>query len=411
MASLPQLQELFTRVYNSTYSSFYRNFYGPSVSVAPDTLLTWESLPLLTKADVIRTPYNERIFISPSEVDIVRMTSGTTSSGVLAIPRAKMPYTKAEASFMPVDCYMGFLLPHRVYDNYTKPGARFIGGDPARLAESAALAAHMGIEGIGALPSTLIAFAEPLSAVYDINRIRHLCFNGDVCTKLQHSALSKLYPSVKTMVSAYGSSETQGLCGVSIEYSGHENALLGHPSVHYEIVDSAGVAIAETPAEGELVVSILYEHAAFPLVRYKTGDTVLMLERSAERTVFAVQGRTASDRVRFSAGSILLPELERAISVVTKGMVADFEATVREERNAEKPLTSLSIILISPPLYADTISPDIARHIEEELRVSEHRTYAEAVRRGACTPITCSIEGLTYGFGRKRRRLTDARER
>ncbi len=410
MASFLDLQKLFERVLSSEHSSFYRDLYRDHQGTIP-TMSEWESLPLLKKSDIARVPLKERIYIDPKEVDLVRLTSGTSSSGVLAMPRAKMSYTTAERSFMPVDCYMGFLLPHRVYDNYTRPGARFIGGDPARLKESAALAAKMGIEGIGGLPSTLIAFAEHLSAVYDSTRIRHLCFNGDVCTKLQRATLARLYPGVQTAVSSYGSSETQGLCGISVEYPGHDSALLGHPLVHYEIVDETGSVITETPAEGELVVSTLYEHAAFPLVRYRTGDTAMMLERTPERTVFEIRGRAASDRVRFSAGIILLAELERAIEAVANGMVADFEAAVREEEIEGRPVLSLSIALIAPPLYAQSISPDIARALEGELRVSEQGTYAEAMRRGACSPIVCRTEGLSYGLGRKRRRLTDARER
>src|SRR6185369_1274941 len=204
MASLTDLQKLFERVRDSKHSSFYRDFYS-NVKTTPSTAHEWESLPLLKKSDIAAVPFKKRMYIEPSEVDIVRLTSGTSSSGVLSMPRAKMPYTDAERSFMPVDCYMGFLLPHRVYDNYTRPGARFIGGDPARLDMSARLAAAAEIEGIGALPSTLIAFAGPLAAAYDIRRIKHLCQNGDSATKLQLMALQKLYPGVETIVSCYGS--------------------------------------------------------------------------------------------------------------------------------------------------------------------------------------------------------------
>ncbi len=409
MADISRLKNLYERSISSSYSSFYRDFYAGRVARAPENVHDWTSLPLLTKADIAAVSYKKRIFINPEEVDIVRLTSGTTSAP-LPIPRIKMPYTDAERLFMPVDCYMGFLLPHRVYDNYTRPGARFIGGDPARLRESAGLASKMSIEGIGGLPSTLIAFAEPLAAVYDINRIRHLCFNGDICTKLQRRALTRLYPSARSMVSSYGSSETQGLCGISIDHATSANVLLGHPLVHYEIIDEHGNALEGTSDEGELVVSTLYAGMAFPLIRYRTGDKVRMIERGGEQTVFAIQGRAITERVRFSVGTILVAEIERVLSEIAKGVVVDFEATATEVLVDGSPCFSLSITLLVPTLSAKTLDPNIARVLERELHVSEQRTYADAVERGACVPLLCTIEGLEYGMGRKPRRLTDARE-
>jgi phenylacetate-coenzyme A ligase PaaK-like adenylate-forming protein len=399
-----QLQALYERAVSSPYSNFYRERL---TGQAPATYAEWQMLPLLTKSDIARVPFYERIFIPWEEVDLVRLTSGTSASGVLAVPRARMSYTPAEARLMPVDRYMGFLLPHRIYDNYTRPGASFVGGDPARLAHSARLAARMEIEGIGALPSTLIAFAEELQNVYDIRRIKHLCFNGERCTSLQRSALARLYPGASSMVSSYGSSETQGLCAVTTAYPGHEDALLGHPLVHYEIIDD-NAAVIHGAGEGELVVSLLYEKAAFPLLRYRTGDRVLMMEQSDERTVFSVRGRAVLDRVRFAGGILLAAELERAIGAVSKGAVADFEATVTEE-SPDNPRIRLSIALIVPPLYRETLGRDVAAQIENELRVSEDRTYADAVMRGICAPLTCTVEDLNYRLGYKRHRLRDAR--
>lgn len=405
MARLDELQDLYERVIASSLSSFYRDFYANTSVDLPLTHEQWRRMPLLQKSDIARVPFEQRIFVERSEVDIVRLTSGTTSSRVLAIPRVHMPHTEAERHLMPVDSYMGFLLPHRVYDNYTRQGARFVGGDPARLDESARLASSMKIEGIGALPSTLIAFAKPLAALYDITRIRHLCLNGDICTAPQRAALKTLYPGVQTMVSSYGSSETQGLCGISCDYPGNEQALLGHPLVHYEIVNDTNQGIA---TEGELVVSILYAQAAFPLLRYRTGDTVRVLEESADRFIFTVLGRTSSDRVRFSGGTILLAEIERAITQVTHGTVIDFEVVVGEDIDVNGQRLRLSLTLIAPE-HTHVPENDIAERIEREMRISEKRSYREGVLHGLCAPLVCHFTNLGQSKGRKTRRLIDTR--
>lgn len=409
MASLSQLADLYARVLASPYSDFYRSFFASRAPASIVARSDWESLPYLTKADIAAVPYHNRIYVEPRDVDIIRLTSGTSASGVLAIPRVRMPYTEAEADLMPVDRCMGFLVPHRVYDNYVRPSATFVGGDPARLEASAAIAAAVGIEGIGALPSTLIAFAAPLAARYDITRIRHLCFNGDVCTPLQRASLETLYPGVVSRVSSYGSTETQGLCAISEDHPDHPGALRGHPLVHYEIVDASGSVVDDEGTEGELVVSLLYERAAFPLIRYRTGDTVRLISRTDERTLFAVLGRTASERIRFAAGTILVAEIERCIQALGGGSIVDFEAVISEEKGPEGPLLTLAITLIAPPLYAGLDAHAFAERLARELRISEQRTYAEAVARDLCRPITCTIAGLDHGLGRKRRRLTDRR--
>lgn len=408
MATLQELTALYERAVSSPHSRFYRDFFA--ARPAPSTLAEWRALPLLTKQDIVAVPFDERIFVDPGKVDLVRLTSGTTSANVLAIPRAEALYTEAERDLIPADSYIGFLLPHRVYDNYAKPGTRFIGGDPARLAESAHLAASIEVQAVAGLPSTLIPFAGQLSRVYDINRVRHLCLNGESATKMQRAMLKTLYPGVQTMVSSYGSSETQGLCAISTPYPGYEQALRGHPLVHYEIVDDAGSVIEQFPAEGELVVSIVSDTVAFPLIRYRTGDTALMLESDDAHSIFVLLGRAQTDRIRFSAGSIFVAEMERAITKITKGFVADFEATVREEKTADGARLALSIALISPPLYHASIPLDVASQLEREMRISERGTYRDAVQKGACAPLACTIVGLEYGAGRKRRRLTDARE-
>ena len=77
----------------------------------------------------------------------------------------------------------------------------------------------------------------------------------------------------------------------------------------------------------------------------------------------------------------------------------------------ERPLLSLSISLI-PSTNGATLDVDtLARLVEQELHITERRTYADAIERGLCAPIQCVIVNASHGEGRKRRRLIDARER
>lgn len=412
MELLERLQDVLSRVLESQHSSFYRNFYAGTFT-DPGFLKSyaeWESIPFLTKADISHVPYESRIFIDRREVEMIRLTSGTTKTGVLAMPRVKMPFTPWEAPLLPVSSCMGFLVPHRIYDNHIPPGCRFIGGDPANLRMSARLARLAEVEGLAGLPSTLIAFAPILAKEYDMRHIRHLCLNGDVCTKLQRAALERLFPRVQAMVSSYGSAEIQGLCAISApNREGYPNALLGHPELHYELIDEKGDVLREPFSQGELVISTLYARAAFPLIRYRTGDSALLLPNdSGQKICFSLQGRTEGERIRFDAGTIIAKEIERAIEYITHGDIIDFEASVGEENDGGRLQLTLTISLM-PMREIYMLPPGFAQALERELHVSENKTYADAIERGSCTPIRCALtqDGHTVG---KRRRLIDTRE-
>ena len=412
MATLEKIRSGFQRAILSSHSSFYRDLYGHARSFPPEFPRTWdewESLPLLSKNDIQSVPFHQRVFITETEMDVIRMTSGTTGK-ILTIPRNNIRPVPELDALLPYSRIMGFFYPHHIFGVYGRPNLVFVGGDSARLDASAVLAARAEIEIIFGLPSLLLAFAEILAQRYDIRRIRRLMLQSDICTKLQEKVLRVLYPSAE-LVCTYTSAEMQGQVAFSPtpRIPEHSLAILPTADYHFESIDEAGKPIREAFVSGELVTSALNESEAFPVLRYRTGDRALIISTHAEQNVFEILGRTAHDRVRFAGGHISINEIERAINVVSDGDVSDFEAVVSEEMRGNVPLLKLTITLITHDGAYSLHDKGVTEKIANELRINEIRTYADGVQRKLCAPLTCKIVPSQHNIDYKRRRLVDMR--
>lgn len=414
MVELSTLRRAFQRAMTSPYSSFYRDLYASRMPFSADFPRTWDewaSLPFLTKKDMQDVSFYGRQFIPVNHVDVIRMTSGTTSSGILLMPRANFRYIPRLHESMPCLRMMNFFFPHHTAGVYKIPDMQFIGGDAARLEMSAALAARIQIDAIGGMSSLLIAFAPVLAQRYDTARIRWLALSSDKCTGLQEKALHRYYPNAK-IVNIYTSTEAQGYIAISPPepVPGYPFAVEPLPDYyHLELIDEADAPIDTELTLGSLIVSSVHPEDSFPLLRYRSGDSAVRVFKDKSRELFNVTGRVELDRIRFAGGTIMAEEVERAVEAVAGGFATDFEAAVSEEMIGGHPLPKLTVTLV---LADDTVSLElntIAQHLSEEIRINQRRTYAESVEGGFSAPLECKTTLPALEIMRKRRRLVDTR--
>ncbi|MCE9541455.1 hypothetical protein K8R03_02750 [Candidatus Kaiserbacteria bacterium] len=414
MSTLIQLRRKIHEVLHSPYSDFYRNLYRGKVSLNdgfPGSWEEWTSLPLLTKADLQHVPYQQRLYVPKEKIYRIHQTSGTTGAGITVLPRTRTPYHKQALAHFNAASYIGFMYPHSGYEMFTPPGSQFIGGDPARLQASAVLASRIAAEGIAVASASLaIEFASELQKSLDLLSIKHILLQGDICTRLQRKALSRLYPNAKiTMI--YLCAEMQGVAVFPAlpAIPDEPNGLEPSSDIYAELADERGGIISEPNTEGNLIVSVLQDGMALPLLRYTPGDRATFLVHDETRTVFKVVGRNVNDRLRLSVGQIVLRELERAVEMSVPDSVTDFQATLEE--SGIPPLPFLSLTLYGSASSAQN-SEAIARLIQENLRITPERTYADGMARGICAPIVCTVSAPEmHGVPQKRQRLVDGRAR
>src|SRR3989338_549234 len=90
MLSLEQLKSLVAQATKPAGSQFYRDFYKMQTSdpaLQIETMEEWRKLPAVTKYDLIACPLKERSFLPLSQLDHLRISSGTSGKPPLFSPR------------------------------------------------------------------------------------------------------------------------------------------------------------------------------------------------------------------------------------------------------------------------------------------------------------------------------------
>ena len=399
---------------SNPHSDFYRNLYGPLVlqTEFPSSPGEWERVPFLTKRDILRVPYHKRIFVPKEEVVDIRLTSGTSSIGMLCLPRAALRERDFETALGRGKSSMTFLyLTH--HSSYIRRNAGafrpLVAADRMNLPASAHLAAQMNVDSIFGAASILISFAPYLQQYKHAEKILVLELGLERYTSLQLQTLGKFYPNADIRFN-YVQAESAGVIGLSPEVPvpGHPYAIELRKDLYYiEIVDNNGVVLPEN-ADGEIVTTTLSENRAFPLIRYRTGDAARMFSHEG-KSFFEILGRAADDHIAISGGRLIHAELEKAVTLVAGDAVVDFEAEVVEVIHNNIPLPKLSITLFTLGITEKLSAQYLAENIAKELRVSQKNFYADGVRLGMYAPLSCTVSALQSTFDQKRRHLVDRR--
>jgi phenylacetate-coenzyme A ligase PaaK-like adenylate-forming protein len=174
----------------------------------------------------------------------------------------------------------------------------------------------------------------------------------------------------------------------------------------HELIDPRTGVVLEptTGVEGELVVSAYAgEPAALPLLRYRTGDIVRVVEEKCARHglwSFTVLGRASLDFLKLPGGVLSAEEAARVIRLFNGSITDRFELHrfERETPGGPKPQVELRV---EPKGSIDLA--ELARDIAENLRVNPARTYALGVADGLYLPLTCSILAPQEGAHKPRR--------
>jgi phenylacetate-CoA ligase len=160
-------------------------------------------------------------------------------------------------------------------------------------------------------PGVVMAYAQ---VVYELARFAE---RNSIAVRRQNAIVSRantLFPFMRETLERvfgcpvynyYGSREVSGIAS---EIPGHEGLWIAPWNCYVEVVDPQGNATADG-AEGELVVTCLSNYA-MPLIRYRIGDTGVLMPRGAgphpraSRMLASVTGRTV-DLFRLSDGTLV----------------------------------------------------------------------------------------------------------
>ncbi len=409
--------EVVTYVTGETRSIFYRELYGlrpENSALRIESKEQWEALPFLTKTDLLAKSLAERSFIPLSEIDHLRVSSGTSGKGVLFSPRThvrNMDYRLKYHTFE--NAFMAFTTPmmphwHELFQKEHGHLPRVIAYDPANPVASVRLAQSAGVDGMSVFIFHITAIGEEMKRLGFAQHIRLLEVTGEMCTRAQFEYMRDTFPHA-TIVQSYNSSEVEDAhIGIPCRpITGEEPLAVYHPKeTHYlEIVNPETGALVEPKAgaEGDLAITAYPgEPSAFPLIRFRIGDTVRVVEEQCPHGSwsFTVLGRTEMDFLKIPGGVLRADEIERVLRTMPSEVSDRFEIYCSEKATSKGPLLSP---LLRVELKKSTDLSALATRISQALRVSARMTYADGVAEGRYTAIIC--EAFQPALGAKTKRI------
>jgi phenylacetate-coenzyme A ligase PaaK-like adenylate-forming protein len=142
--------------------------------------------------------------------------------------------------------------------------------------------------------------------------------------------------------------------------------------------------------EGELLITAdAGDDATFPLVKYRIGDTVRIVESACKKHggwSFEVLGRTTMDFLKVPGGILRADEVER---VLRELHISDRFELHRYEHSTSAGLKTQVVLHVQAPPEVELEA--LALSITKLLRVSAAYTYEDGVREGLYMPLVCEL--------------------
>ena len=409
---LATLKRAFHSAYGNSHSSFYRDMYARQGFIPktdfPKNIEEWRAIPFTRKEDIVSTPFMQRLFLPYEEIRTVRTSSGTSKRGVTLVPRSRILSRRYYKRF--TDRAFFFYLPHLSPDmSFFDAKIAYVGGDPTNLPASAKLAALMSVEAIGSSPSLLAVFIPHLIQEMDTRKIKLLEFYGERLSELQHQLFRDIFPNA-LFYHEYSNSETHGQCALTCDFQAKEKRNHIHPqpdAYYWELIDQeTGEVIDEPEREGEIVLTTLWEHDAFPGLRYRTGDLAQLKAEPCpcgNPVTYETLGRASFDRAAIPGGEIRGQELERAMQAFSGKVQDDYELHIYDERheNTIRPTFTFYVTVTDPSVTLE----EIARTVPSELRISPIRTLVKGIESGLYGSFICAPPPEEKFPGRRQTRI------
>ena len=383
-----KMQKTIDFVWDNRYCDFYNEFWkAKEVREKPhlQSLDDFTQLPVCSKVNFQERPNpSERLFIDFGELEMIRSTSGTSGGDPLYFWRDRFVGpelyqltvngggTRAMVFFV-YNSAMSSVLPAR------DVGLELLVGDPHKLEDAAATIAHACVNSLVVTPSIALLLAPLIQKEGATENIVHLTLWGEFTSDETLEQLKEAYPKA-----TYSWMYTLGEASDVIGYATNE-CTKGNHFVH---IRTDAVYIEEL--DGELVVTNLRVPHAMPLVRYKTGDAVRILDESCDcgdtspRLEFL--GRIGGDFVRIGGGEVRVEEVEKVLAEFVSYVQPVFLGEIREVEERGGRLAQLTLYLSrKDETNEDALDMLIAKSLIEKLRLSPGMRLKDAIAGGIFT--------------------------
>lgn len=394
-------------------SPFYRNHFGRVTGGSRGAVRSWDewrALPTLAKSDLIGAPLSERSLVGMSGIDYLSSSSGTT--GTLPLFSARTQLLEYEFRTRFYEAHGAMLastpVPHQqeAFLSARDTTPRIVVIDPRNPEATARLAKAAGVDAICAFLFHIPLLIEHLQREGLTEQILYIELTGEACSQRLVRTIKTAFPNA-ILTSVYGTSEVENSpmgvpCAPLTDTSPtpHYHAKNG---IFLELYDHESGSHIEPVggAEGELLITAFDgTPAAFPFIRYRSGDRVRITETHCAvhgTWSFEVLGRIDMDTLKIPGGTIQADEVERVLRLFPDRVSDIFEMHI-SERSDTSPHIALHVEAQSG---ADLSS--LALEIADALRIGPSSTYADGVRTGALTPLTLEPLSIRPAHAKRKR--------
>lgn len=396
---------------------FYRTIYNLEDSderLVVSTAQEWGRLPFITKEIMLSQPLPRRWFASGADTDHLRSTSGTSGNLPVFCPRTHLREMEYRAQYhdfaRPILAFGVPAMPHwhEAFQRSLGQKPRVIEFDPKYPDASVRLACLAGVSSISVFAFHMRMIGESMQAQKYTRHIKFIEICGESCTQALFTYLRNTFPNA-TILPFYGASEVEDSpIGVPVRpITGEEPLALycAKNSQYHEIInpETGAIHAPAVGAEGELVITAYPgEPSAFPLIRYRSGDMVRVVECDEHGWTFTVLGRVESDFLKIAGGVLRTDEMERVLRSL-QGVTDRFEIHRFERATADGPKPQV-IVHVETIGAGDLAS--LASHISRHFRVSPVRTYEQGVAEGMYLPLLCvPLQAPPTSLAKKHKRM------
>lgn len=410
-----KIKKVLAFAWNNKYSSFYKEKYKKAgINPLRDikNLNDFASLPFLTREEILRTDPYDRIFVPKEKIYKVKMSSGTShDSDPMIIFRNKS--NAKEASFRNKmgkhGASMCMILSHVFGAQgrliWKKPArlndAMFVLGDRGDFSLSAKIAKTLKVDALQASATYLMFFIPYIEKYYDPLRIRYVRVGGEFCSEAKAQYFQEVFPNAFIDFSFASTELNSGgyRCSQTVSFAPRFFHSMPH---HYR-------EYIHPNEESESVVTDLRVGVAFPVIRYRTGDTVVLSDKvcGCGKKLIEVFGKINYDVVRISGTTIYANEVAKALAKFKDDLlIPDFQLHIYELQKKKQFISQLVLNVISKSGKRkdalNKLKAQMEKQISENLYVSSTLTLEDLTKRGVFMPLVVEfVDSLPFTGKRK----------
>lgn len=270
--------------------------------------------------------------------------------------------------------------------------------------ENLELAAHIALkfdaDSIAALPQFALSLVPYFEKYNVLKNIKVVELYGDACSESRRKEILDAYNN-PILVSNYSLSEVAGVMGTACSYTMSERINSFHFTNNlflFEFIDPETGTVRTPEIPSELVISSLTTDQPFPLIRYRTGDLVVIEEKLCacgnKTPRFRFVKRSKNERIRSMHYEWEISQdcIKTAVDKCSAFIEDDFEAHYYEipdnsVQGITRPMLDIKVRLKKQNTNIDTLAPLLSKYIQ----VNSKETYSDMQLKKTFAPLTVSL--------------------